>query len=367
MIMECTQSNLHMGLSLVSRMVGTRTTLPVLANILFKTENGRLRLSATDLEIGASAYVGGKVDKEGQITLPAKLLYEFVSTNTDNVINIEVKGTDAHLKSKHYTATIKGIEASEFPAIPEITPDFEAEISSIDFRSAIQQTVFAAAIDESRPILSGVLIKVDGDVLKMVATDSFRLAEKTLRLSKKVDKKSEVVVPARTMVELARLLETGAEIIRLRMGDNQVAFTIGEIYLVSRIIEGAYPDYEQIIPKDLPIKSQVDKEELKGAMKMSELFARDAANNIKVSISSKEIKIVATSPQMGENTAKVSAQTTGGEIDVSFNARYIIDALQATNGKQIELYFIGKLNPCIVKDPKDTSYLSIVMPLRVEN
>ena len=367
MKIECTQSNLHRGLSLVSRMVGTRTTLPVLANILLKTEKGRLRLSATDLEIGISTYLGGKVDKEGQITLPARLLYEFVSTNTDDVVNLELKGTDVILKSKHYTATIKGIEASEFPAIPDITPDFEAEVNTFDFRTAITQTVFAAALDETRPILSGVLIKINGDELKMAATDSFRLSEKTLRLNKKVEKKTEVVIPARTMVEMVRLLETGPENMRLRIGENQVAFTIGDVYMVSRILEGAFPDYEQIIPKDLPVKSSVQREELLGAMKMSALFARDSANNIKVNISSKEIVILAISPQMGENKAKVNAQTTGGEIDISFNARYILDALQAMTGKQTELYFAGKLSPCIIKDPADKSYLCIVMPLRVEN
>lgn len=366
MKLECTQANLQKGLGLVSRTVGARATLPVLANVLLRTEKGRLRLSATDLEIGVSTYVGAKVDKEGAITLPSRLLAEFITTNPDEILTIETKETEALLSSKHYKATIKGIEASEFPTIPEIAPDFEAEVAAGDFKTAIAQTVFAAAVDETRPVLAGTLIKIDGDEFRMVATDSFRLAEKTLKLDKKVPKKTQVVVPARTMIELARILEETTGNVRMRIGENQVAFSAGDLYLVSRIIEGAFPDYEQIIPNEIPIHSIVDRNDLINAMKMSTLFARDAANNIKVKVTGKEIEILATSPQLGENVSKVSAQTKGEEINIAFNAKYLLDALLVMGGKQIDVGFVGKLNPCVLKNPSDKSFLCIVMPLRVE-
>lgn len=366
MKLDCTQVNLQKGLGLVGRMVGTRATLPVLANVLLRTEKGRLRLSATDLEIGVSTYVGAKVDKEGDITLPARLLSEFVTTNPDDMVTIETEGADAHLSSQHYKATIKGIEASEFPTIPDIAPDFEAEVLIADFKTAIAQTVFAAALDETRPVLAGVLIKIDGDEFKMVATDSFRLAEKTLKLDKKVDKKTQVVVPARTMIELMRLLEDASGNVRLRVGENQVAFSSGDLYLVSRIIEGAFPDYEQIIPQTIPVHTTVSRGELINAMKMSTLFARDAANNIKVKISAKEIEILATSPQLGENVSKVKAETKGEGLEIAFNAKYLLDALMVMGAEKIDVGFVGKLNPCVLKNPTDNSFLCIVMPLRVE-
>jgi DNA polymerase-3 subunit beta len=347
-------------------MVGTRMTLPVLANVLLKTEKGRLRLSATNLEVGLSTFVGGKVDEEGAITLPAKLLAEFIATNSDQKITIETKGEDAVLKSAHYTASIKGIAASEFPAIPEITAEFEAEVSSVQLKRAITQTVFAAAVDESRPVLAGLLLKIKGDTLKLVATDSFRLAEKVMKLDKKIATATDVVIPARTMIEVVRLLEDTEEPARLRLGENQAAFTVGDTYLISRVIEGAFPDYEQIIPKDLPIKSVVERGELVNAMKMSSLFARDAANNIKIKVGAKEIEVLATSPQLGENKSVVAAETKGDGLEIAFNARYILDALLVMDGARIDVGFVGKLNPCVLKDQTDPNYQYIIMPLRVE-
>ena len=366
MKIECTQNNLQKGLAFVSRSVGTRTTMPVLANVLLKTEGGRLRLSATDLEIGVSVFVGSKVDKEGAVTLPARLLSEFVANNNDEKIVINVDGEQASVSSAHYSAKIKGINASEFPNIPEISPDFEVEVGALDFRDAINQTVFAASIDDTRPILSGVLIKAEENNLKMVATDSFRLAEKTISLEKKVTRKTQVVVPARTMVELVRLLDGSEEKVRLRVGENQVAFIIGDIYLVSRVIEGAFPDYEQIIPAEVPVHSKVKRRELVDAMKVSTLFARDNANNVKIKVSSMQIEILATSPQLGENTSRVDAKTTGDELEIAFNAKYILDTLMVMKGEEVDMGFVGKINPCVFKSPHDKTFLCIIMPLRVE-
>lgn len=366
MKIECTQSNLQKGLGLVSRSVGTRTTMPVLANVLLKTEGGRLRLSATDLEIGVSVFVGSKVDKEGAVTLPARLLSEFISNNNDEKVVINVDGEQASVSSAHYSAKIKGISASEFPSIPEISPDFEVEVEAVDFKDAISQTVFAASIDDTRPVLSGVLVRVEGDNLKMVATDSFRLAEKTISLEKKVTRKTQVVVPARTMVELVRLLEASEGKVRLRVGENQVAFIVGDIYLVSRVIEGAFPDYEQIIPTEIPVHSKVKRHELIDAMKVSTLFARDNANNVKVKVSSLQIEVLATSPQLGENTSRVDAQTTGEELEIAFNAKYILDTLMVMKGEEVDIGFVGKINPCVFKSPHDKTFLCIIMPLRVE-
>jgi DNA polymerase-3 subunit beta len=364
MKIECTQDNLRKGLSLVSKMIGTKTTLPVLANVLLKTENGRLKLSATNLEIGISTFIGGKVSQEGAITLPARLLSDFMATNTDKNITLNVKDEEATITSSHYTASIKGIVASEFPTIPEISREVELEISAPELREAILKTAFAAATEETRPILAGILMRVKKGALHLVATDSFRLAERKIILSNKNIKELDVVVPARTMVEVARLLEEGGEVVNIRVGDNQIAFSFDETYLVSRIVEGAYPDYEQIIPKTSEIKAVAPREELANAIKMSNLFARDAAGHIK--IRPQKIELLASSPQLGENKSVVNGAVTGGELDIAFNARYILDALQVIPYEKVELGFIGKLNPCVLRAPLDKNYLYIIMPLRVE-
>lgn len=366
MKIECTQGNLQRALSLVSRTVGTRSTLPVLANILLRTEKGRLRLSATNLEMGISTIVGGRVEEEGDITLPAKLLSEFIATNPDEIIQLSTKDDEATLKSSHFTAQIKGIAASEFPAIPEITSEFEADVSSSELKQAITQTVFSAAVDETRPVLAGMLVKIKADEMRLVATDSFRLAEKTLKLDKKVTSETEVIIPARTMIEVVRLLEDEANPVRLRLGENQVAFSIGETYLISRVVEGSFPDYEQIIPKELPIKTQANRGELVNAMKMSTLFARDAAGSVKIKISAKQIEVLATSPQLGENKSTVQAETKGEELEIAFNARYFLDALLVLSGDKVDLGFVGKLNPCVLRDITDPNFQYIIMPLRVE-
>jgi len=366
MKIECTQDKLSRALAVVSHAVGTRTTLPVLANIMLKTENGRLRLSATNLEIGVSTFVVGKVDDEGDITLPARILQEFVTTNSDATITISTKDSDAILKSQHYKATIKGIPASEFPTIPQVSPEFEAEVNGSKFKQALAQTIYAAALDETRPVLAGVLMRVSGNEMKLAATDSYRLAEKTMPLDKKVEKSIEVVIPARTMLELARLIDDGDGVLNIKIGENQIAFSIGDNYLVSRIIEGAYPDYEQIIPKESPITALVKKGELANAMKMSALFARDTANNIKLKFAGKELEVLAESPQLGENHSTMPADIKGGELDISFNAKYILDGLPVIEGEEIEISLVGKLNPCVIKSPNDKTFVYIVMPLRVE-
>jgi len=367
MKVSCTQENLTRGLNVVGRLVGTRATLPVLNNILIKTKNGRLVLSATDLEIGISTWIGAKVDKDGAVTCPARLLSEYTTTNTDKTISVELKDTILHLESEHFKANIKGIDASEFPLIPEVKEGETLEVSAQDLKDGILKTVFACALDETRPVLAGVCLKIGGGKIKMVATDSYRLAEKTINLMTKESKELNIIVPQRTMAEIGRLLDEAVDKVVIKIGENQIYFKMGPTEVISRLVEGSFPDYEQIIPKNIKTKVEINTLSFLNAIKMASFFAREAANNVKLSFKKpKNLEVIAVSPQLGDNTSKLEAVLSGEELEIAFNAKFILDILQIMDSEKLSLELAGSLSPGIIKPAKDPNYLYIIMPLRTE-
>jgi len=367
MKVSCTQQNLARGLGIVSHMVGTRTTLPVLNNILLKTEKGRLKLAATDLEIGISTWIGGKVLKDGAVTCPARLISEFTTTNTDKTITLELKDATLNLSSEHFKANIKGIEAGEFPLIPEVKGGISLEVGAQDLKDGILKTVFACAIDETRPVLAGVYVVVGGGKLKFVATDSYRLAEKALNLLSKGASNASFIIPARTMAEIARLIDESIEKVEIKVGENQVEFKLGPTELVSRLIEGSFPDYEQIIPQNIKTKLELGTSNFTNAIKMASFFARESANNVKIKIKKpKSIQILAVSPQIGDNTSDLEGSFTGEELEIAFNAKFILDVLQFVGSEMIDLELAGPLSPGLIRPAKDKNYRYIIMPLRME-
>jgi len=364
---SCTQENLAKGLSLVARSVGGRTTLPVLSNILLRTEKGRLRLSATDLEIGIHTWVGAKVDVDGAITCPARLLLDYINTNTDKTINCELKESTLHLESERYKVNIKGIEASEFPLIPEVKKSVEIELVSQDLITSINKTVIASALDESRPVLAGVCIQASGNKMKLVATDSYRLAEQTIILDKKINSEVSFIVPSRTMAELSRILGDGTQKVRIYPGENQVEFVTEETILFSRLIEGSFPDYAQIIPKSSQTEVEVTTPEFANAIKMASLFARESANNIKLKIAeNKPLEVLAVSPHVGDNVSSVEGKIKGEALEIAFNAKFILDCLQVLGSEKVTLSLSGNLAAGMLRSTKDLNYLYVIMPLRTE-
>jgi DNA polymerase-3 subunit beta len=366
MKLSCTKEKLNKGINIVSRIVSPRGTLPVLNNILIKTDKGRLKISATDLEIGINTWVGAKVDSEGGITIPSRLIADFVSTNNDETINLELKDTTLALKSDKYEAHIKGIEASEFPLIPEVKKDSAVSVKSKNFKELINQVVFSAALDETRPILTGILLSIKDNVLKLVATDSYRLSEKKYILDKKISEELNVIIPQRTMHELARILTDSEENVDIKVGENQIHFSFGDTQLVSRLIEGSYIDYTQIIPKKYETRTEIMVSEFANAIKMASLFARESANNIKLKISKDKVDIIAVSPQVGDNVSKVDAKTEGKDLEIAFNAKFILDVLSVIKEEKINLEVIDKMSAGVIKPVKDKNYIYLIMPLRVE-
>ncbi|MEK7460597.1 MAG: DNA polymerase III subunit beta [Patescibacteria group bacterium] len=368
MQIECRQEHLARALQIVGRMVGTRGTLPVLGNILLATDKGRLKVAATDLELGVQTWIGGKVEDEGSLTVPARLLIDFVVTNSDPIITLTVKDTTLHLQSEHHTASIKGIEASEFPLIPAIKQTDGLIIKAQDLKEAVTQTIFATAIDETRPVLTGVLLRIEEETARLVATDSYRLAERILKLPGK-HTPLQVIVPARTFQEVARIITDPAAEISIFVTENQVLFVVGETELISRLIDGIFPDYEQIIPKEVQTTISLERGSFAQVMKMASFFARESANNVQLKASPGEtaVAVTAISPQIGEDISRLSAIITGEAVEIAFNAKFILDALAIFPTEEINLELAGKLTPGVLRMPKDSNYLYLIMPLRVDN
>lgn len=365
--LSCTQENLAKGLSIVSRSVATRATLPVLNNILIQTDKGRLKLSATDLEIGIHTWVGAKIDAEGAITVPARLIQDYVNNNTDKNIELELTGTTLKLASDRFKANINGIEASEFPLIPEVKKAAEIEISKTELISAISKTIIATAMDESRPVLAGVYFFNKETSMKVVATDSYRLAEQTIIMVQKPVKDFSFIVPQKTIAELGRILSSAGEKIKIMPGENQVEFVMEDTILVSRLIEGVFPDYAQIIPKESKTTMEVATSEAANAIKMASLFARESANNIKIKISTPDkIEVLAASSHIGDNVSTVTGIVKGDSLEIAFNAKFILDCLAVIGSDKFSLELLSSVAPGVIRSAKDKNYLYVIMPLRID-
>ena len=367
MKISCTQEKLNKGLSIVSRIVGTRTTLPVLSNIYLEATAGQLKLSATDLEIGVTTSIGAKVDEEGSLTVPARLISEFIAANNDENLSLESKATTLHLKSQRYEANIKGIDSSEYPVLPEVSKESLIELPVSEFTQAISEVIVACASDDTRPVLSGIHFKFEKDTLYLVATDSYRLAEKKISVPG-LDGEREFIVPARTMQEILRIAGAAptTEKIGISATDNQVSLTLGGTQIVSRLIEGSFPNYKQIIPTSFKSTANVELPEFSSAVKMASLFARQGGNNVKVKFSGSEIVITSVADQVGDNISRVKAQISTDSDEIAFNAKYIADILQVLPEKKLLFEVNDKFSAGVIRPEKAKDFVYIIMPLRVE-
>lgn len=366
MQIRCTQENFSKGLQIVSRVATTKSSLPILANVLLQTEAGQLKLSATDLELGVTTWIGAKVTNDGSITLPARLLVDFVANNNDQTLSIDLHDNEATINSDRHKAILKGLNASDFPLIPKVESKEKIQIKSKVLRQSLQEVVFAAALDDARPVLNGIYFKIDKNVLILAATDSYRLAEKRISYTGKEVGKS-VIIPARTISELTRILPDTDTEVSLVFTDNQLLLLFDSTQVVSRLIEGTFPDYTQIIPKEASTTATLDRAELANAVKMANFFARDSAHNIRFKITPPTgLAINAVSAAVGQNTATVPAQISGDELEIAFNANYILDAINAIKSETVRLEFSGTAAPGVFHSTDDDNYLSLVMPLRVD-
>jgi len=362
MKLQVTQENLAKALGTVARVANTRNTLPILANVLLKTDKNRLSIAATNLDIAITHHIGSKIEKDGAITVPARLMQDFVSSLPDSVLNLELTDNKLHITTDQYQSTINGVAADDFPIMPAISSGTSWKLPARDFKKALSQVVFAASSDDARPVLTGVYFHSSGGEVVAVATDSYRLAENKLGKNKAA---VNFLVPSTAAADLLRIIDDGDKEVSVTHDDQQVLFQVGDVTLVARLIEGNYPDYRKLIPAKFATTAKLQKADFINIAKVSSLFARESAGSItiKVDKSAKEVSINAVASQLGENTAKATAAVVGSG-EVTLNSRYLIDALNAFGGDEIEFCFNGKLEPCILRSSSDPSYLHLIMPLR---
>jgi DNA polymerase III subunit beta len=374
----CLQENLAKGLSTVGRAVAARSTLPVLSNILLETDEGQLRLAATNLEIGISCWIGARVEEEGRITVPARLLTEFVNSLPPGQIDMELteRTQTLNLKCARFEANIKGIDASEFPEVPTaetIGGQNNLHLDGETFRQMIEQSVFAAATDESRPILTGVLAKFHQGGLTLAAADGFRLAVTSADVGVDLDESAKVIIPARALSEMARISDGDEETIELVItpNRNQILFHLGHTDVVSQLIEGNFPDYNQIVPKSHSTRATVGTQDLLKAVKMAFLFARDAANIVRFNmvpgseLSPGQIVITGTSAELGDNVSEIDATIEGDALEIAFNARYMIDALSVVGTSEVALETSTASSPGVIRPVGGSDFLCVIMPMHI--
>ncbi len=362
MKLQVTQENLSKALGSVAKIANSRNALPILGNVLLKTVDNRLSVSATNLDIAITHFIGSKVASEGSITVPARLMQDFVSSLPSGIINLELDENKLHIVADQYTSTINGVAADEFPVMPAIDGGTTGTVNSSVFKKGLQQTVFAASNDESRPILTGIYVHTFDGKLTMVATDSYRLAEKTVTPHKN---DMALLIPASAMQDLLRILGDGDEIMHITHDDQQVLFRVGEVELVSRLIDGNYPDYRKLIPNSFEITATLSRDDFTNITKVSSLFARESAGSVTIHVDeeSQTVSINSIASQLGENTATAKAEVKGSG-EVTLNSRYLLDALHVLAGDKVMFQFNGKLDPSLLSDPKNKDYHHVVMPLR---
>lgn len=363
MRLQVTQQNLNRALGAVARVANTRNQLPILANVLIKTTDNRLSISATNLDIAITQYIGGKVTEEGSITVPARLMQDFISSLPDGVIELKLEDTKLHIKTEKYQSVVNGVLADDFPVMPAIQSGEQLQIPSTQLKRALQQVVFAASSDESRPVLTGVLLRGEGDKLHLAATDSYRLAEKTLSI--KLAKPVDILVPATAMNDLLRILGDSEETVTITYDEQQVLFQVGDVELVARLLDGKYPDYQKLIPDQFSVSAELKRSELLNVTKVSSLFARESAGSITIEVdeTEKQLSIHSVASQLGENTASANGNIIGNGT-ITLNSRYLLDGLGAISEDEVVFGFNGKLEPTTIRATGSTDYVHVVMPLK---
>jgi len=377
---SCTQQNLKQSMQTVTHVAGKNSNLPILSNVLIKIKNNLIQFIATDLEIGICHNMRGKIETEGMFTVNAKLLSDYIGLLPNKRVDVTLINNEVKINCENFNTKIKGEEATDYPVIPQIEKkdyySFDFEV----FKKAINKVIFSAATNETRMELSGVYFEFNQDKLTLAATDSYRLAEKKLKYKSKnssVETK-KLIIPTKTLLEVVRLsasiqdeLSTTKQEYELKIyiSDNQVLFTYDDSELVSRIIEGQYPDYQQIIPQ-APTENKtviiVNKQEILRAIKASSLFSKTNINDIHLDIPENKNKVVvsAVSGQSGESIIDVSASTKGKDNGVALNHKYLLDGLQNIDAEEIIIEIIDANTPCLIKAQGQDDYLYIIMPIK---
>jgi DNA polymerase III subunit beta len=368
------QENFHKGLGIVSRAIQSRPSLPILANVMLTTDDARLRLSATNLELGISAWIGAKVETGGSITVPARTLQDLISTLPPERVDLDldVRTLTLHLSCAGKSANIKGMDASDFPTMPDFTPEQAIAIKARTFKEMVDQVVFSAAKEDNRPILTGVLMRFEGDVLTLAAADGYRLSVRTTELEFNAGDREPLIVPSRTLQELSRVISDEDDELQIALpkGRGQIMFSLSNVVMVSQLIEGKFPDYEAIIPRRYETSILAYTDDLLAACRSSEVFAKDSANTARILIEPSgsptvpgRVVVAGQSQEKGDAQAPIDASIEGQAIEVAFNIRYLIDVLSVIREEQVVLETSGPTSPGVVRPAGRDDFIHVIMPM----
>ena len=376
MKVSCLQENLSRGLGTVGRAVAVRSTLPVAQNILIVAEDSRLKLVATNLEMATTCWVGANVEEEGSITVPARLVTEFVNSLPNELVAIEMPagGRTVQLTCGRFQAHVNGIDAEDFPPIPEVADGISAEVEAEGLRDGISRVAMAAATDESRPVLTGINTEFEGEQLTLAAADGFRLAVYRMPLAKTVEGKTTVIIPARTLNEVNRLLGEQQEpvVITINEQKSQALFRLKNAEIVSQLLQGTFPNYSQVIPTSYTTRAVADVGELTRVARMCAVFARDASNIVRLGVAPGaelnpgKITISAQAEEVGGNTGDIDALVDGNEAKIAFNVKYLLDVLGVIRQSQVALEVTTPSSPGVVRPIGVDNYVHVIMPMFVQ-
>jgi DNA polymerase-3 subunit beta len=374
------QENLAHGLSIVSRAVSPRSTLPVLGNILIATDEGRLRLSATNLELGITCWIGAKIQEEGSTTVPARTFSDLVSTLSDKQVDLSlnIRTQTLSVDSGGSHADLKCIDAQEFPPMPIADSKQGIQLNVSDLKEMIQQVAFAASTDEARPVLTGVLVQLNGDHLTLAAADGFRLSVRKAQLSSPISKPIQAVIPARALSELARVSGDSTEslVMLLPPGRGQVIFRMKDVELASQLIEGSFPDYEQIIPRRCDTRAVLSTSSFLKACKQAEIFAREGSHIARLNINAGgelqpgTVEISGQSEETGSNQNVIEASIEGHSLLIAFNVRFLREVLDVIKTPNVALETTAETSPGVIRPvgaSSENDFLHVIMPMHLGN
>lgn len=369
------QENLAKGLSIVSRAVENRPTLPVLGNVLLQSEDARVKLSATNLQMSITCWIGAKINKAGAITLPARTFAELVNNLSKERVDLtlDISTHTVNVRCGATVSNIKGIDASEFPLIPQ-GGDFDVSIPGKVLKEMIRQTAFAAAKEDNRPILTGVYTQFDGNVMTMAAADGYRLAVRTTEIERTFTKPVEMVVPAKSLMEVERIISEEDDEVFITLPDNRniVLFHMKNVDVASQLLEGKFPDFSAIIPRSYSTATTMYTSDLLTACKRAEIFARDSANSAVLYVKPPrapgepgEVMVRGRSAERGDNEGMIDASVEGEPLDISFNIKYLIEVLNVVNEERVVFESNGSANPGVLRPVERDDFIHVIMPMSV--
>ncbi len=361
----CTQENLKTGLQIASRVITTSSTLPILGTVLLKTENGVLSLSATNLEIGIKTLIRCKVEQEGQVALPAKPLVDLINSLPNKPITISLEKGVVNIKSENYHTKLKNLPGEDFPVIPQPESGVEVNVSSSELKGAIEQVLFATSPSENQPEISGVFIAGIKNEIRLAATDRYRLAEKRLKTTNSEEFEG-VIVPYRAIAEISRIINQNNKPVNLILAPNQASLTIEDTQIVTRLIEGQYPPYENIIPQSFETEIVINKQDLVSALKTTSVFSSGVQSvTLDFSDDNQQVTIQSGQQDLGESEVVLEAGVSGGNIKVLVNYKYLLDCLSVITESKVIFKLNSPGSAILIVPEKTKDYLYLVQPIKL--